>query len=61
VDRSVYLGASVNVVVRLVNGCTLTVGTPGDRPGAGYTHGDAVRVSLPTSALRLLPNGGQLD
>jgi len=61
VDRSVYLGASVQVVVRLANGCTVTVGTPGDQPGAGYAHGDAVRVSLPTTALRLLPDGGQVD
>jgi spermidine/putrescine transport system ATP-binding protein len=58
VDRSVYLGASVHVVVRLANGCTLTVGTPGHAPGAGYAHGDAVQITLPVSALRLLPDGG---
>jgi spermidine/putrescine transport system ATP-binding protein len=58
VDRSVYLGASVNVVVRLSNGATVTVGTPGHNPGQVYSHGDAVRVSLPPDALRLLPDGG---
>jgi spermidine/putrescine transport system ATP-binding protein len=61
VDRSVYLGASVNVVIRLSNGCTVTVGTAGHDPGAAYSHGDAVRVSLPPQALRLLPDGGQTD
>jgi spermidine/putrescine transport system ATP-binding protein len=61
VDRSVYLGASVNVVIRLSNGATVTVGTPGHDPGAAYSHGDAVRVSLPPQALRLLPDGGQTD
>jgi spermidine/putrescine transport system ATP-binding protein len=58
VDRSVYLGASVHVVVRLADGGTVTVGTAGHAPGAGYAHGDAVRVSLPSTALRLLPDGG---
>jgi spermidine/putrescine transport system ATP-binding protein len=57
VDRSVYLGASVNVVVRLSNGGTVTVGTPGHNPGQTYSHGDAVLVSLPPDALRLLPDG----
>src|SRR5690349_18213673 len=61
VDRSVYLGASVHVVVRLANGSTVTVGTSGHEPGTGYRHGDAVQVSLPAAALRLLPNGGQPD
>ena len=54
VDRSVYLGASVHVVVRLVNGDRVTVGTAGHDP-AGYAHGDAVRLGLPAAALRLLP------
>ncbi len=58
VDRSVYLGASVNVVVRLSDGGTVTVGTPGHNPGQVYAHGDAVLVSLPPDALRLLPDGG---
>jgi len=57
VDRRLYLGASVQVVVRLANGATVTVGTTGSGPD--YAHGDAVRVSLPPSALRLLPTGGQ--
>jgi spermidine/putrescine transport system ATP-binding protein len=57
VDRRVYLGASVHVVVRLSNGATLTVGTPGHGSGEGFSPGDAVRVGLPPEALRLLPDG----
>jgi spermidine/putrescine transport system ATP-binding protein len=59
VDRCVYLGASVQVVVRLANGATVTVGTAGSEPGTGYSQGDPVRVGLPAGALRLLPEGGQ--
>jgi spermidine/putrescine transport system ATP-binding protein len=55
VDRCLFHGASTQVVVRLSNGSAITVATPGHGPG--YSPGDAVRVGLPASALRLLPAG----
>jgi spermidine/putrescine transport system ATP-binding protein len=53
VDRTVYLGASVHVVVRLPDGGLVTVGTSGHEPGA-FSHGDPVQVVMPPAALRLL-------
>ncbi len=53
VDRTVYLGASVHVVVRLPDGGLVTVGSSGHEPGA-FAHGDPVQVVMPPPALRLL-------
>jgi spermidine/putrescine transport system ATP-binding protein len=58
VDRTVYLGASVHVVVRLSDGAALTVGIAGHDPAQAFSAGDPVRVTLDPQALRLLPDGG---
>jgi hypothetical protein len=55
VDRRVYLGSAVHVVVRLSNGALVTIGTSGHAPAEGFSHGDPVTVTLPPEALRLLP------
>lgn len=58
VDRSIFLGASEHVVVRLAGGESVIVARPSDGGPPEYGHGTAVRVGLPAEALRLLPPGG---
>jgi len=57
VDRAVYLGATLQIVVRLTDGSTVIVTRPSESGEPEYRHGDAVCVTLPPDALRLLPGG----
>ncbi len=58
VDRCVYRGAGLDIVVRLAGGQTLVVSRAADAPEGRLRHGEAVHVSLPPESLRLLPPGG---
>jgi spermidine/putrescine transport system ATP-binding protein len=59
VDRAIYLGATVQIVVRLSDGSVVIVTRSSDG-GEVYRNGDAVCVTLPPDALRLLPSGADL-
>jgi len=58
VARTMYLGSAVSVVVQLAEDCAAMVTRPSDSPDAGLRPGDAVCLTLPAPALRLLPLGG---
>jgi spermidine/putrescine transport system ATP-binding protein len=57
VDRTVYRGATADLVVRLADGSTIVLSAPGDVAG-DRAHGEQVSVLMPAEALRLLPEGG---
>jgi hypothetical protein len=59
VERVVYVGATLQVILHLASGQTLQVWIPNDG-GVTEPHrsGDAVTAHLPREALRVLPAGG---
>ena len=57
VDRTVYRGATADLVVRLAGGATVVLSGPSEGAG-GHSHGEPVSVLMPPGALRLLPEGG---
>jgi spermidine/putrescine transport system ATP-binding protein len=56
VERSVFLGASTQLFVRLAAGPVVQAQLNGDAPAVQTTQGTPVQVHLPAAALRLLPD-----
>jgi spermidine/putrescine transport system ATP-binding protein len=56
VERSVFLGSSTQVYVRLAAGATLQAQLTGDHAPVPLTQGTPVNVHLPAPSLRVLPN-----
>jgi spermidine/putrescine transport system ATP-binding protein len=54
VDRTVYIGASVQVIVRLANGEAIQVSIANTGSGGAYRQGTPVMVHVPPDALRVL-------
>jgi spermidine/putrescine transport system ATP-binding protein len=57
VERIVYVGAVMQVIVHLAPGETLQALVPNEGEGLPYQQGTAVAVHLPREALRVLPQG----
>ena len=58
VDRVVYVGATLQVILHLASGQTIQAWIPNDGDVDPYRSGDAVAVHLPREALRVLPDTG---
>ena len=58
IDRTIYVGSNVHVVVRLATGAQVQASIANTGSVATYSHGDPVLVHLPDDALRLLAGGG---
>jgi spermidine/putrescine transport system ATP-binding protein len=56
VERVVYLGSTMQVVVRLVHGPSIQAMVPNAGGDLPYEQGSAVTVELPAQALRVLPD-----
>ncbi len=54
VDRTIYVGASRQVIVRLANGAVMQVSIANTGVEHGYAQGTPVRVQVPPDALRVL-------
>ena len=54
IERTVYVGASVQVMVRLVTGAQLQASIANTGEADSYTHGTPVSVHIPPDALRVL-------
>ncbi len=57
VERVVYLGSSVQLIVRLATGDSLQVLVPNDGAPLAYERGVPVRAHLPADGLRVLSGG----
>jgi spermidine/putrescine transport system ATP-binding protein len=55
IERSVFLGSSTQVYVRLAAGATLQAQLTGDHAAVALTQGTPVNVHLPAQSLRVLP------
>jgi spermidine/putrescine transport system ATP-binding protein len=58
VERVVYVGTTLQVIVRLASGQQIQAWKPNDGNVDPYRSGDAVTAHLPRAALRVLPEGG---
>jgi spermidine/putrescine transport system ATP-binding protein len=59
VERVVYVGATLQVILHLAAGQTIQAWMPNDgEHSAAFTSGTSVSVHLPREALRVLPGGG---
>jgi len=58
VERPVYLGNSVQVIVRLANGDRVQALVQNDGSEVSYKQGDPVKVYMPVEALRVLTDTG---
>jgi spermidine/putrescine transport system ATP-binding protein len=58
VERPVYLGNSVQVIVRLANGDRVQALVQNDGTEVTYRQGDPVKVYMPVEALRVLTDTG---
>ncbi len=58
VERLVFLGSTTHVYVRLANGAALQTLVRNDGAALPYSQGTPVSVSLPSDALRVLPDPG---
>ena len=58
VERVVYVGATLQVFLRLASGQTIQAWIPNDGDAQSRASGDAIVAYLPTDALRVLPGGG---
>ena len=56
IERSVFLGSSTQVYVRLAAGATLQAQLTGDHAAVTLAQGTPVNVHLPARALRVLPD-----
>jgi spermidine/putrescine transport system ATP-binding protein len=54
VDRTVYVGASLQVIVRLATGATIQVSIANTGDAGGYAQGTPVLVRVPPEALRVV-------
>jgi hypothetical protein len=57
VERVVYVGASTQLIIRLVSGESLQAMLPSGAEAASFDQGSPVSVHLPSQALRVLPPG----
>ena len=60
VERFVYTGPTLQVIVRLGPGVSLQVMVPNDGGATPYSQGAAVSAFLPPDALRVLPAGPEI-
>jgi spermidine/putrescine transport system ATP-binding protein len=58
VERVVYVGTTLQVILRLASGQQIQAWTPNDGGVDPYRSGDAVTAHFPKAALRVLPEGG---
>jgi spermidine/putrescine transport system ATP-binding protein len=58
VERVVYVGATLQVILHLASGQTVQGWIPNDGDAQSRASGDAIVAYLPADALRLLPGGG---
>jgi spermidine/putrescine transport system ATP-binding protein len=58
IDRVVYVGATVQLILHLASGQTIQAWVPNDGEAQSRSSGEAVVVHLPTDSLRVLPGGG---
>jgi spermidine/putrescine transport system ATP-binding protein len=58
VDRVVYVGATLQVMLHLASGQTVQAWIPNDGDAEPFRSGDAVTAHFPKAALRVLPEGG---
>jgi spermidine/putrescine transport system ATP-binding protein len=58
VERTVYVGSILQVILHLATGQTIQAWTPNTGVEAPYRSGDAVAVHFPRESLRVLPQGG---
>jgi TOBE domain-containing protein len=58
VERTVYVGASVQVMVRLATGAQLQASIANTGDADSYQHGTPVAVHIPPEALRILGDSG---
>ena len=58
VERTVYVGSIVQVILHLASGQTIQAWTPNTGSEEPYRSGDAVVVQFPRESLRVLPEGG---
>jgi spermidine/putrescine transport system ATP-binding protein len=56
IERSVFLGSSTQVYVRLAAGASLQAQLVGEQAAVGLAQGTPVSVHLPAKALRVLPD-----
>ncbi|MGZ4313635.1 MAG: TOBE domain-containing protein, partial [Solirubrobacteraceae bacterium] len=61
VERTVYVGATVQVMVRLATGAQLQASIANTGDADSYQHGMAVAVHIPADALRILGGGAEPD
>jgi spermidine/putrescine transport system ATP-binding protein len=57
VERVVYVGATLQVIVHLPSGDTIQAWTPNEGDDLPYAAGTPIAVHLPREALRVLPQG----
>ena len=58
VERVVYVGATLQVILHLASGQTIQAWMPNDGDIEAHRSGDAVTARFPREALRVLPAGG---
>jgi spermidine/putrescine transport system ATP-binding protein len=58
VERTVYVGSVLQVILHLATGQTIQAWTPNTGGGDANRSGDAITVHFPREALRVLPQGG---
>ena len=54
VERTVYVGATIQVIVRLATGATVQSWIANDGEAGSWTHGTPVLARLPPDAIRVL-------
>ncbi|MEX0983824.1 MAG: ABC transporter ATP-binding protein [Actinomycetota bacterium] len=57
VERMVYVGSTLQIIVHLASGQTIQAWTPNDGDADPHRSGDAVTAHFPREALRVLPLG----
>jgi spermidine/putrescine transport system ATP-binding protein len=58
VERTVYVGSVLQVILHLATGQTIQAWTPNTGGGDPQRSGEAITVHFPREALRVLPEGG---
>jgi len=58
VERTVYVGSVLQVILHLATGQTIQAWTPNTGGGNPQSSGEAITVHFPREALRVLPQGG---
>jgi spermidine/putrescine transport system ATP-binding protein len=58
VERVVYVGATLQIILHLASGQTIQAWVPNDGAAQARSSGDAIVAHFPTDSLRVLPGGG---